>query len=167
MNQNPTLRNRWATRIPVLNDIVSRGAKAPPMDDIDRVLTGADEDTDTPASPDDIGSESPTVLPGHRTQADIPAEPEKAFSLDELTDIPIPVTDDETTNTDIPAEPEEAFSLDELTDVPIPVSDDETINEIIEQAMPLLMSELEKVARETLKEIIESQADDEEDTSSA
>lgn len=141
MNKNSTLRSRRATRIPVLRDIVSRGVKAPPMDDVDKVLTGADEDTGTLASPDDIGSESPTVLPERRTPADIPDEPEKAFSLDELTDIPIPASDDE-------------------------ISDNKNINEIIKQAMPLLMSELEKVARETLKEILESQPDDEEDTSS-
>jgi len=145
MIEDITPRNMQAPAIPMLTDVVSRGAKAPPLHETDEDPEESDKSGELAFEPGselgpeqlaDYDSENPTVLPE--------ADTDQADEEEETS----------------PAKP---FSLDELSEIPIPVSENETINEIIEQAMPLLMGELEKVARKTLKEILEAQASDQED----
>jgi len=142
--------NMQAPSIPVLTDLVSRGAKAPAEAVITpentRPAATAPEPIHELASEDLIGvdptSEDPTVYPDDDNDP-TPQAPEAAFSLDELTEPPAVVP---------------AFSLDELTEPPLPPADDDPqVNDLVEQAMAQLMPELEKTARGLLKDLLEAE----------
>lgn len=124
MNNDQTPHNMQVPAIPVLTDIITRGAKAPPLENdvLDESAFTADE-PETLDSTMEVDSEAITVYPGLESTDD-PA-PQKPFSLDEITE--------SLENSD------EDSEEDTQTDDPV------------EKALQSLMPKLETMAREALK----------------
>lgn len=81
-------------QIPMLNDVISRGAKAPPVEDVlDESAFTSDDDPAVPESTMEIDSEAVTVYPDFESDDD-----PKPFNLDELTEPRKELEEDAETN---------------------------------------------------------------------